>query len=70
MPRLALRPLTLIAILALMAVVVGAQAPVPTNEDQETAKTVVDLLERGHMARAGDRRRDRRQVVQQFPQGP
>src|SRR4051794_12691098 len=51
MPRLALRPLTLIAILALMAVVVGAQAPVPTNEDQETARTVVDLLERGHMAR-------------------
>jgi carboxyl-terminal processing protease len=41
----------LIAILALMAVVVGAQAPVPTNEDQETARTVVDLLERGHMAR-------------------
>jgi carboxyl-terminal processing protease len=34
-----------------MAVVVGAQAPVPTNDDQETAKTVVDLLERGHMAR-------------------
>ncbi len=51
MPRLALRPLTLLAALALMAVVVGAQAPVPTNEDQETAKTVVDLLERGHMAR-------------------
>jgi carboxyl-terminal processing protease len=51
MPRLALRPLTLIAILALMAVVVGAQAPAPTNEDQETAKTVVDLLERQHMAR-------------------
>ncbi len=51
MPRLALRPLTLIAILALMAVVVGAQAPVPTNEDQETAKTVVNLLEQGHMAR-------------------
>src|SRR3954469_20301271 len=51
MPRLALRPLTLIAILALMAVVVGAQAPVPTNEDQETARTVVDLLERGHMPR-------------------
>ena len=51
MPRLALRPLTLIAILALMAVVVGAQAPGPTNEDQETAKTVVDLLERQHMAR-------------------
>jgi carboxyl-terminal processing protease len=41
----------LVAILALMAVVVGAQAPVPTNEDQETARTVIDLLERGHMAR-------------------
>lgn len=51
MPRLALRPLTLIAILALMAVIVGAQAPVPTNEDQDIARTVVDLLERGHMAR-------------------
>ena len=51
MPRLALRPLTLIAVLALMAVIVGARAPVPTPEDQETAKTVVDLLERGHMAR-------------------
>lgn len=51
MPRLALRPLTLIAILALMAVVVGAQAPVPTSEDQETARTVVHLLEQGHMAR-------------------
>jgi carboxyl-terminal processing protease len=34
-----------------MAVVVGAQAPVPTNEDRETAKYVVDLLERGHIAR-------------------
>jgi len=34
-----------------MAAVVGAQAPVPTNEDQETARTVVNLLEQGHMAR-------------------
>jgi carboxyl-terminal processing protease len=51
MPRLALRPLVLIAVLALMAVVVGAQAPVPQPEDQETAKLVVELLERGHMAR-------------------
>ena len=51
MPRLALRPLVLIAVLALMAVVVGAQAPVPQPEDQETARVVVDLLERGHMAR-------------------
>ena len=51
MPRLALRPLSLVAILFLMAAIVGAQAPVPTNEDQEIARTVVDLLERGHMAR-------------------
>jgi carboxyl-terminal processing protease len=51
MPRLALRPLVLIAVLSLMAVIVGAQAPAPQPEDQETAKIVVDLLERGHMAR-------------------
>ena len=51
MPRLAFRPLVLIAILALMAVIVGAQAPVPQPADQETARIVVDLLERGHMAR-------------------
>ncbi len=51
MPRLALRPIVLIAVLALMAVIVGAQAPAPQPEDQETAKIVVDLLERGHMAR-------------------
>jgi carboxyl-terminal processing protease len=51
MPRLALRPLVLIAVLALMAVIVGAQAPVPQPEDRETARVVVELLERGHMAR-------------------
>lgn len=51
MPRIALRPLSLVAILFLMAAIVGAQAPVPTNEDQEIARTVIDLLERGHMAR-------------------
>jgi carboxyl-terminal processing protease len=51
MPRIAFRPLVLIAVLALMAVIVGAQAPVPQPEDQETARIVVDLLERGHMAR-------------------
>lgn len=51
MPRLALRPLSLVAILFLMAAIVGAQAPVPTTEDQEIARTVVELLERGHMAR-------------------
>ena len=64
MPRLALRPLTLVAILAVMAAVVGAQAPVPTNEDQETAKTVVNLLEAGAHGSTGHRRRDRGQVVQ------
>jgi len=41
----------LVAILFLMAAIVGAQAPVPTNEDQEIARTVIDLLERNHMAR-------------------
>ena len=51
MPRIAFRPLVLIAVLALMAVIVGAQAPVPQPEDQETAREVVDLLERNHMAR-------------------
>jgi carboxyl-terminal processing protease len=33
-----------------MAVIVGAQAPVPQPEDQETAREVVDLVERNHMA--------------------
>jgi carboxyl-terminal processing protease len=51
MPRVAFRPLVLIGILALMAVVVGAQAPVPQPEDQETARVVVELLEQQHMAR-------------------
>jgi len=51
MPRLALRPLVVMAVLALMAVIVGAQAPVPQPEDQETARIVVELLEQGHMAR-------------------
>jgi carboxyl-terminal processing protease len=51
MPRVAFRPLVLIGILALMAVVVGAQAPVPQQEDQETARVVVELLEQLHMAR-------------------
>ena len=51
MPRVAFRPLILIAILALMAVVVGAQAPGPQSEDQETARVVVQLLEQLHIAR-------------------
>jgi len=51
MPRPGFRPLALLGLLTLMAVVVGAQAPAPTTEDQETARIVVELLERGHMAR-------------------
>ena len=50
MPRIAFRPLVLIAVLALMAVIVGAQAPAPQPEDQETAREVVDLVEKNHMA--------------------
>ncbi|MFO0954743.1 MAG: carboxy terminal-processing peptidase [Isosphaeraceae bacterium] len=51
MPRTTLRPLTMIAILGFIAVVVGAQAPTPTPVDQLTARVVVQLLERGHMAK-------------------
>src|SRR3954447_17831943 len=51
MPRLAFRPLTVLAILALIAVVVGAQAPNPSPVDQQTAKIVVRLLEQFHMAK-------------------
>jgi carboxyl-terminal processing protease len=50
MSRIAFRPFVLMAILALMAVVVGAQAPVPQAEDEETARIVVQLLEEQHMA--------------------
>jgi carboxyl-terminal processing protease len=50
MPRVAFRPLVLIGILALMAVVVGAQAPVAQPEDEETARVVVQLLEQLHIA--------------------
>ncbi len=49
MPRIAFRPLVLIAVLALMAVV-GAQAPAPQPEEQEIAREVVDLVEKNHMA--------------------
>lgn len=34
-----------------MAVIVGAQAPAPMPDDQETARSVVELLEHKHMAR-------------------
>jgi len=43
--------LTVLAILSLITVVVGAQAPPPTNTDQETVRTVVQLLEKIHMAK-------------------
>ena len=67
MPRVAFRPLVLIAILALMAVVVGAQAPVPQPEDQETARVVVEFSN-SFTWLAPDRRRDRGQVVRQLHQ--
>ena len=51
MPRIALRSLTLIAILALMVVVVGAQSPAPKDVDKLTARVVVELLEKIHMAK-------------------
>jgi carboxyl-terminal processing protease len=40
-----------LAILALISVVVGAQAPTPTQMDEATARRVVRLLEQGHMAK-------------------
>jgi carboxyl-terminal processing protease len=43
--------MTMVAILALMAVVVGAQAPTPKDLDKQTAKKVVEILEHNHMAR-------------------
>ena len=51
MPRLAFRPLTVLAILAVISVVVGAKAPTPAPEDQLTARIVVRLLEQNHMAK-------------------
>ena len=51
MPRTALRPLTLVGVLALVAVVVGAQAPAARDADELTARIVVQLLEGGHMAK-------------------
>src|SRR4051812_25371807 len=47
----ALRPLKLVAILGLVAVVVGAQAPSPKPADKITAGFVVHILERDHMAK-------------------
>lgn len=41
--------MTLIGTMALLAVIVGAQAPQPTDLDEETARAVVRLVERDHM---------------------
>ena len=53
MRRVAIRPLALCAILAVPAAIIGAQAPAlnPTLVDQFTARQVVQILERGHMAK-------------------
>jgi len=51
MPRLAFRPLALIAIMGFIAAVVGAQAPTSRPLDEDTARVVVNLLELGHMAK-------------------
>ena len=53
MSRSVLRPLAAFGILGIVALVVGAQAPppVPTTLDEKTARIVVTLLERSHMAK-------------------
>jgi len=51
MPRLAFRPLALIAIMGFIAAVVGAQTPTSKPLDEDTARVVVNLLELGHMAK-------------------
>src|SRR5690348_12804621 len=51
MPRLAFRPLALVALMAFIAAVVGAQAPEPKPLDEDTARVVVNLCELGHMAK-------------------
>jgi carboxyl-terminal processing protease len=51
MPRKALRPLSLVGMLALLAVVIGAQSPKPQPADEQIASTVVRILERVHMAK-------------------
>ena len=51
MPRTVIRPLTLVGVLALVVFVVGAQAPAPRDADKITESVVIQLLERGHMAK-------------------
>ena len=53
MSRFVFRPLAAFGLLGIVALVVGAQAPspVPTPQDEKTAKKVVSLLETNHMAK-------------------
>ncbi len=53
MSRSLFRPLAAFGTLAIVALVVGAQAPAPaiSPADEKTAKMVVGLLERNHMAK-------------------
>ena len=53
MSRSVFRPLAAFGLLGIVALVVGAQAPapVPTPQDEKTAKKVVSLLETNHMAK-------------------
>src|SRR3954453_24010349 len=50
MPRFALRPLALAGIMALVAVVIGAQAPSPPDIETVAAQIAVKLVERILMA--------------------
>ena len=53
MSRSSFRPLAVLGLVGIVALVVGAQAPapVPTARDEKTAKRVVSLLETRHMAK-------------------
>ncbi len=51
MPRPAFRPLALVPLMALIAMVVGAQSPEPRPLDEDTARVIVSLVEQGHMAK-------------------
>ncbi len=51
MSRSVFRPIAAFGLLGIVALVVGAQAPTPTAQDEKTAKIVVSLLERSHMAK-------------------
>src|SRR4051794_33817396 len=53
MPQIALRPVAVLGTVAVLAAIIGAQAPAlnPTPIDQATARIVVALLENGHIAK-------------------